>query len=391
MTLPALATHEIGSLAKTPWRVKAFSGIPLEESDVQDAVKWGIRLNIDEKDSLLELLSKKKDFTPEEKSEIVRFSSLYAIKLMENAGLDLVWDGEQHRVEMYEYPIRRMSGFVFHGHVRSFDHKYYRKASCIQEPGCEVPYHIQEYKEITALAKKQIKIPLTGAYTIVDWSFDEYYMANVVPGKTNIHQVRHEARRQFLHDITKNVIHPNIKALYDQGVRYIQIDEPAATTKKDEIPDFVETMRQTIGDLAGKAFFSTHICFSDYRRLFPDILSLVGILDEIHFEYANRDSKELGVDSQTRKGYEILHHFKNTSFKVGLGVLDVHTDFIESPELVRDRILYAIEILGDPSRIFVAPDCGLRTRSWDIAFEKLRNMVEGRHLAAKALDLSHIF
>ena len=57
--------------------------------------------------------------------------------------------------------------------------------------------------------------------------------------------------------------------------------------------------------------------------------------------------------------------------------MDIHTEFIEPPELVRDRILYAVDVFGDPSRIHVTPDCGLRTRSWDVAYDKLVNMVEG--------------
>ncbi len=387
MNLPPLATHEIGSLAKTSWRLKAFSQAVIEDVDLQEAKFWGERLNIADHEKLLKLLSKRHDFTAEEKAEIIRYSSLYAIKLFENAGLDLVWDGEQHRVEMYEYPVRRMTGFVFHGHVRSFDSKFYRKASCTQIPGFEKPFHVQEYDEIAKLAKNKIKIPITGAYTIVDWSYDEYYLANIVPGKASIRELRHSARKQFLTDVTKNVIYPNIKALYDHGVRYIQIDEPAAATKIDEIPEFLESIRQSIGDLAGKAFFSTHICFSDYRRLFPEIRSLEGVLDEVHLEYANRDTRDLGVNAKTRVGYDILKQLKDTTFKIGLGVLDVHTDFIESPELVRDRILYANEIVGDPHRLYITPDCGLRTRTWEVCYHKLKNMVEGRNLAAKILGI----
>ena len=52
---------------------------------------------------------------------------------------------------------------------------------------------------------------------------------------------------------------------------------------------------------------------------------------------------------------------------------------------MRDRILYAVSILGDPERVQVNPDCGLRTRSWDVAYEKLASMVEGARLAAAAL------
>ena len=57
-------------------------------------------------------------------------------------------------------------------------------------------------------------------------------------------------------------------------------------------------------------------------------------------------------------------------------------------EAVRDRVLYAVEVFGDPHRIHVTPDCGLRTRSWDVAYRKLQNMVEGTRLAKARLGLS---
>jgi 5-methyltetrahydropteroyltriglutamate--homocysteine methyltransferase len=71
--------------------------------------------------------------------------------------------------------------------------------------------------------------------------------------------------------------------------------------------------------------------------------------------------------------------------KYGLGVIDVHTDFIESPELVRDRILHAVELVGDPYKVHVSPDCGLRTLTWEVSFQKLKNMVSGADLARKVL------
>ena len=63
-----------------------------------------------------------------------------------------------------------------------------------------------------------------------------------------------------------------------------------------KFPSLSKVLKTSIGDLAGKAFFSTHICFSDYSRLFPAIKALEGYIDEVHFEYANRDSHELGVN-----------------------------------------------------------------------------------------------
>src|SRR5207253_7823355 len=101
------------------------------------------------------------------------------------------------------------------------------------------------------------------------------------------------------------------------------------------------------------------------------------------------DSRDLGVSAEARPGYAVLPKFRDLPYRpsLGVGVLDIHTDFIEPPELVRDRVLYAVDLFGDPSRIQVSPDCGLRTRSWDVAYRKLQVMVEGTRLAKQALGL----
>ena len=95
-----------------------------------------------------------------------------------------------------------------------------------------------------------------------------------------------------------------------------------------------------------------------------------------------------GADA-ARPGYVVIKRFRDLPYRpsLGLGVIDIHTDFVEPPELVRDRILYAADVFGDAARIQVTPDCGLRTRSWDVAYRKLQHMVEGTRLAKEQLGL----
>ena len=389
--MDALLTHEVGSMAKPSWRVKPFRRMRLTDEDLKEARDWGTKLDIEaaETDELLELLSKREGFSEEERMRIVRFSSLYGLRLQEKAGLDIVWDGEQQRVEMYEHPVKRLTGFEFRGHVRSFDDKYYRKASCVGRPGLKEDLHTGEYRSVAGMARKPVKVPVTGAYTIVDWSFDEHYVKDIEPGATAIRDLRKEARAAFLSDVAREVIHPTLRSLQEAGARNIQIDEPAATTKRDEIAEFVNSVEESVGELRGRAFFTIHICFSNYDLLFPEIRRLEGVLDEVHLEYANRDSRELGTSPARRTGYEILKQMKETSFVAGVGVVDIHSDFIEPPELVRDRVLYAVEVIGDPGRVRIAPDCGLRTRTWDVSLAKLRNMVDGVHLANQQIGGRH--
>jgi 5-methyltetrahydropteroyltriglutamate--homocysteine methyltransferase len=382
--LGPLSTYEIGSLAKPEWRVKAIAGQPITERDVGQAREWGERLRID-CEPLIELLAKPQ-LTPEDKKQIKSWSSLYGVRFLESAGLDVVYDGEQQRSEMYHYPITHCTGFEFRGHVRSFDNKYYQKAACVAEPRLKEPYHVEEFQIVKGHAKKPLKVPITGAYTLVDWSFDEHYSKGLALGSAQARKARKEARRRFLLDVAKHLIRPNLEALVAAGAEWIQIDEPAVTTHPDEIPLFVEAFNESTRGIDCR--FTVHICFSDYSLLFPHIDELENCWG-LSIGFANYDSRELGTSRAERPGYETLHEFRKLKkrFNVGLGVLDIHVDWIEPPELVRDRILYAVDVLGDPALVCPAPDCGLRTRTWDVAYKKLQSLVEGTQMAKEVLRL----
>ena len=91
-----LLTHEVGSLDKPSWPVKAYAGQPLSEDDVESARHWGERLSVPEYPALIDLL-RAGPLGREQKQALRRWSSLYAVRLLETAGLDAVYDGEQQR------------------------------------------------------------------------------------------------------------------------------------------------------------------------------------------------------------------------------------------------------------------------------------------------------
>jgi 5-methyltetrahydropteroyltriglutamate--homocysteine methyltransferase len=375
-------TREIGSLAKPSWRVKAFAGRPLEERDVEAAETWGRRLDVDDHEQLVELLGAG-DFGSSELSEIDAWSAVYGIRLLEKAGLDVVYDGEQRRTEMYDHVARHARGFEQRGTVRAFDNKYYTKAAVVEAPVVDEAHDVDEFRFVTEQTDREVKVPLTGAYTMVDWSYDEHYGRGSRLGASA--EDRHAARSQFVQDVAEHVIRPNASGLVDAGAEWIQIDEPAASTKPDEVDLVVQGFNATTAGL--DATKSMHICFSDYRVLWPSVLELDDCL-ELQLEFANRDSREPGRREEDRPGYAAtLALFRDHGYPdVGLGVLDIHSDFVEPAELVRDRILYAVDTLGDPARIRVNPDCGLRTRSWEVCLAKLTNMVDGARMAERALN-----
>ena len=372
-------TREIGSLGKPSWRVKAFAGRPLDDADLDAAEGWGKKLEVADHEQLVEGLRADSLSL----AHVDDWAALYAIRLLEQVGLDVVYDGEQKRTEMYDHVAAFAGGFETRGIVRSFDNKYYAKAAVVEAPSAEGPQDVEEFEFVRAHTDRTVKVPLTGAYTIEDWSYDEHYGHEGGLGASAEH--RYEARRRFVHDVAANVIRPNVEGLAAAGAEWIQIDEPAATTKPNEVPLVVEGFNEATRGVKAKK--SMHICFSDYSALWPAVLELEDCL-ELQLEFANRDSRELGTKNEDRPGYaDTLALFKEHGYPgVGLGVLDIHSDFVEPAELVRDRILYAIEVLGDPDRIQVNPDCGLRTRSWEVVYEKLANMVHGTRLAEDALS-----
>jgi 5-methyltetrahydropteroyltriglutamate--homocysteine methyltransferase len=282
---------------------------------------------------------------------------------------------------MYDHAVRHTKGFETRGTVRSFDNKYYTKAAVVEKPLVERAYDLEEFEFVRSHTDRAVKTPLIGAYTIMDWSYDEHYAKDTMLGAA---AQRAEARRQFGVDVARDVVRPNVTGLVEAGAEWVQIDEPAATTRPEEVPLVVETFNATREGVDARA--SMHICFSDYNSLFPHIEALDDCY-ELQLEFSNRDSRELGTKAEDRPGYDVLERFAGSAWdgKIGLGVIDIHTNFIEPPELVRDRILYAARVLG-PERIEVNTDCGLRTRTWEVSLGKLKNMVEGTRLAEEALN-----
>jgi len=377
-------TQEVGSLAKPGWRIKGFRGQPLSEEDIAEAINWGKRLGISNLDKLAELL-RRSDSSGRRKA-ILEWSALYAIRFFEKAGLDFVFDGEQWRSEMYEHVVRNVAGFEFLGHVKSFDYRYFNKAACVGRPEHLKPFYLDEFMFTKENTKKTVKIPFTGAYTIVDWTFNEYYERRLSGKIQDFKQRKFEAKREFLFDLIKRVVRPEISRLVNSGAEWIQIDEPSATTNQtdEEMELFVDSFNETVKGF--NCAFSLHNCYSNYEVLAKYACKLQNC-KQLTLEFANRDSKQLGM-GKTRSGYRDIRLFEEHGFRgnYGLGVVDVHTDFIESPELIRDRILHTAKLLDNPERICASPDCGLRTRTWEISLQKLKNLVLGAALARKALS-----
>ena len=392
--------QEIGSLAKPLWRTKGIRQ-PLSSQDLKEAEEWAVRLGLEDFHDLAKRILKDTD-SKSRARQVLQLSTVYGLRLFEKAGLDNNGvGGEQQRVEMYEHVIRAVDGMEFLGHVHSFDYKYFKKAVALSEIRRKHPIYLQEFSDVRQHSKKPVKVPITGPYTLIDWSFNEHYLRR--NKNHNLKQRKQEARREFLLDMVEKVIRPEIRDLLDAGASWIQIDEPAVTTHPEafDMELFVEAWNETVRGFNCK--FSNHTCYPSEigYKILAEYAPKLDKCSQLALEFANRDNPRLGAEEAVREGYRALRQFVEKGFdgEFGVGVVHVHDftgdadpkagrvverNIIESPELVRDRLLYASKIVGDPAKIWVNPDCGLRTRTWDVALSKLANLVKGAQLAREA-------
>jgi 5-methyltetrahydropteroyltriglutamate--homocysteine methyltransferase len=394
-------TQEIGSIAKPRWRTKGLTQ-PLTTKDLAEAEEWATRLDIDDyHDRAKELLSNQD--TKDRVHELLQFSTIYGLRLFERTGLDNEGvGGEQQRVEMYEHVIRGVEGMRVLGHVQSFDYKYFNKAVAEAKIRRKHAIYLQEFLDVKKNAKVAVKVPITGPYTLMDWSYGGYYSSKRTG--SSLKKQKLEVKREFLLDFVDQIIRPEIRDLVDAGATWVQIDEPAITTHPEpaDMELFVEAWNETVRGFNCK--FSDHTCYPSEigYKVLAEYAPTLDKCSQLALEFANRDGTSLGVDAKHREGYHDLEHFVRNGYdgEFGLGVVHVHDfsghvppesgkavgrNILESPELVRDRILYASKIVGDPAKIWANPDCGLRTRTWDVTYAKLESTVKGAELAREAL------
>ncbi|MBU2100407.1 hypothetical protein KKB11_04195, partial [Candidatus Micrarchaeota archaeon] len=364
------------------------------ENWIKDALEWGKKFDVNErfelanekKTGLLQKNGEKR--TQEEKQRIIDISSIYVIRMLEKAGLDRVFNGEQPRTEMYDAFASKTKGIKTAGFVNSFDANYFRKGIItkkveISDEG--IDWFKKEFEFARNHSQKIIKPCLTGPYTMTDWSYVEYY-AELQEKKASGNPVK-EARRNAVLDFASDVINPIVKEYVKAGAEVIQIDEPAASTKQHEADLVVEGINASFKGVPRNVEKAVHLCYSNYSSLFPELAE--SSADSYLIECTNHSTgKEFNPNQIHEEALKIIELFKEYKMNasIGAGLIDIHSDLIESPEIIRDRILFINKLMDDPKKVQVNPDCGLRTRKWEIAFPKLENMVKGAELARKALE-----
>ncbi len=380
-------THEVGSLRKPNFLLKATANQKLSEKDYQEMEHFFELIGLEEPPAeLLELLKQAgseatadPDFLHEIKKWRVRLNVLYK----ESTGIDLVDAGEWIRREMYQHVIDNdtVKGIKLLSHVRSFDFNFWRPGIRVEHVSYDSngEIYLQEFLWAKEVATKPLKVCITAFNTVAEWT---------IRGRDSFDNL--------LFELVDEIFVPEVIKLLKAGVNWIQLDEPALTTHPQHVDLFVDAWNHFVHEIKGYLTNDTvlglHNCFSDYNLLWP-ILPELDRLGALTLEFANRDSWELGTSAHVRRAYaeyaKDIRELYETGLKAraALGVLPVHTDHITSPELIRDRLAFiSREIIEDPRLVLAAPDCGLRQRSLPVAHQLLKNMVKGARMAREGDD-----
>lgn len=287
--------------------------------------------------------ARREKITKKELKKLEYSATEYWIKFQEEIDIDVLVDGEIYRGDMVTYFAENLEGFKMSGLVRSYGNRYYIKPRIVGKIKWKKPITVEMWKFAQSLTKKPVKGMLTGPYTMMDWSFDEYY------------GTREKVCMAFAKELRKEV-----EALAEAGARIIQIDEPAISTRPYEFKIAKEALEIMTDGIRG-VYFISHICYGAFEFVYPQMLKL-----PVHNLDLEMSNSELDL-------VELFRQHKFTK-DISFGVIDSHSHIVEDVETIKSRIRKALGVLS-PEQLWIDPDCGLKTRTENEAKEKLRNMV----------------
>ncbi|WP_254511530.1 5-methyltetrahydropteroyltriglutamate--homocysteine S-methyltransferase [Anatilimnocola floriformis] len=282
------------------------------------------------------------------------------VKEQESLGLDVFVHGEAERNDMVEYFGEQLDGFTFSefGWVQSYGSRCVKPPILFGDISRPKAMTVEWTAYAQSLTNKPMKGMLTGPVTILNWSF----VRDDQPRSTSCKQIALAIREEVL-DLEK------------AGVRIIQIDEaalreglPLRRSQWQEYLDWsVLSFRIAANGVADKTQIHTHMCYSEFN----DIIEAI----------AQMDADAITIET-SRSDMELLEVFENFKYpnEIGPGVYDIHSPNIPTEEHIIKLMRKAGERIP-AERLWVNPDCGLKTRQWEEVIPALTNMVS----AAKKL------
>lgn len=298
----------------------------------------------------------KKDYLPEEEyKEKILQKIKSCITLQEAIGLDVLVHGEYERNDMVQYFSEQLKGYLIteKAWVQSYGTRCVKPPIIWGDISREKPITVAHLVYAQSLTQKPVKGMLTGPVTMLNWSFPR----EDISLKESTFQLALAIRDEVLD-------------LEDKGIKIIQIDEAALREKlplrksdweKSYLDGAIPAFCLVHSSVKAETQIHTHMCYSE----FTDIIAAISQMDAdvITFE-------------ASRSNLDILDAFKECDFKmeVGPGIYDVHSPRIPTIEEMTntlDRILEKVQ----PNKVWMNPDCGLKTREEAETIESLKNLV----------------
>lgn len=287
--------------------------------------------------------------------ELMREEIARVIRLQEELGLDVLVHGEPERNDMVQYFAELLDGFAVtqNGWVQSYGSRCTRPSILWGDVSRSAPMTVEWSVYAQSLSEKPVKGMLTGPVTILAWSF-----------------VRDD---QPLGDTARQValaLRDEITDLEAAGIRVIQVDEPALREllplKRADQPAYLDwsvgSFRLATGGAEPATQVHTHLCYSEFGVVIDAIRELDADVTSIE---AARSRMEV-VDDLSASGFD---------HGVGPGVYDIHSPRVPSVEEVQSLLERAVGAIP-AGRLWVNPDCGLKTRGYDETVASLANIVE---------------
>ncbi|MDO4627157.1 MAG: 5-methyltetrahydropteroyltriglutamate--homocysteine S-methyltransferase [Pasteurellaceae bacterium] len=279
----------------------------------------------------------------------------FVVRKQEELDLDVLVHGEAERNDMVEYFGELLDGFAFtkFGWVQSYGSRCVKPPVIYGDVVRPEPMTVRWSQYAQSLTKKVMKGMLTGPVTILQWSF----VRNDIPRSTVCKQIAVALSDEVL-DLEK------------AGIKAIQIDEPAIREglplKRADWDSYLqwagEAFRLSSMGCQDDTQIHTHMCYSEFNDILPAIAGL--------------DADVITIET-SRSNMELLTAFGDFKYPndIGPGVYDIHSPRVPTPEEIEHLLRKALNVIPK-ERLWVNPDCGLKTRAWPETIEALKVMVD---------------
>jgi 5-methyltetrahydropteroyltriglutamate--homocysteine methyltransferase len=296
-------------------------------------------------------------------ADYVRFlkeETARCIAKQEELGLDVLVHGEFERTDMVEYFGEQLEGFAFtqNGWVQSYGSRCVKPPVLYGDVARPRPMTVDWSRYAQSLTARPVKGMLTGPVTILQWSF-----------------VRDDEPRAAVCAQVALALRDEVADLEAAGIGMIQVDEPAIREglplRRGNWANYlrwaVDGFRLASAGVRDETQIHTHMCYADFGDILPAVAAM--------------DADVLSIET-SRSRMELLEDFGRFAYpnEVGPGVYDIHSPRVPSADEMAQLLRRAATVLP-PERLWVNPDCGLKTRGWPEVEAALRNLVEAaRHL-----------